>query len=140
MSQAKAKNWQDLEYRNMQLQIRNTDEYKAKISQISTKLWQNPEYREIHSLLQLAKWQDPNSIYNSEEVKIKQSQSAIARWQDSEYREKMQIIFEAKSEAYKRHPEITSMMSKVAQQFPRLSMLLEKKENGAEITQVQKPR
>ena len=138
MSQAKTKNWQDLEYRNMQLQIRNTDEYKAKISQISTKLWQNPEYREIHSLLQLAKWQDPNSIYNSEEVKIKQSQSAIARWQDSEYREKMQIIFEAKSEAYKRHPEITSMMSKVAQQFPRLSMLLEKKENGAEITQVQK--
>ena len=71
-------------------------------------------------------WQDP-------EHREKMLKARAELWQNPEYREKMERIYEASRLAWDRHPEISDMMSKVAEDFALLGEALSKREKGAKL-------
>jgi len=128
--------------------IYNTEEFKQKRTQASSYAQKRPETRLKRSKTMKELRQDPNSTYNSEEYKInhiqslntdeykaKQSVISAKRHLDPKYRAIMDKVYEARSLAYERHPEITDMMSEVAESFPRLGEIIRKQERGIELTE-----
>lgn len=127
--------WQNIDFIEKQLKARSTEEHKARRSQAIAVLWQDPnsaynsdKFKEIISKKSKEYWQNPES-------REKQTQLMQERWQDPEYKEKMSKFFEAQKEAYKRHPEITNMMSEVAKSFPKLREIIRKTKSGIELTE-----
>jgi|GEM_PF-6227292 len=97
-----------------------------------------PEARQKRCEITLARWaaddgtmrerarQVASTVLQTTEVIAKRNE----KFQSAEYRE-------ARREAYRRHPEITEMMSKIAKEFPMLTDIREKERRGKELTETE---
>ncbi len=126
--------WERPEYSEKQAQTRKTDEYKSRSSQSSKEAHKNPdsryhssEYKAYRSQISQELWQTPEYI-----------EKQIHSRSTDEYKAKKALITDAKKEAFKRHPEVTAMMSKVAEDFPQLGVIIKKQGRNEELSQEEK--
>lgn len=86
LSDIAMKRWQNPEFREKQLQIMRTEEYREKHRINSTKMWEDPDFRANMSAMAKERWEDSEyRLHGSEVMKLK--------WKDLSYREKMSIGF-----------------------------------------------
>ena len=125
--------------------VYNSPEYRAKLSASLSEAhkdpdstFNSPEYRAKLSASLSEARKDPNSKYNTQEYRENRSQLTQEQWQNPEFRDKMEKVYEACRIAYDLHPEITDMLSSVADEFPLLGKILDKLQAKKELNDAEK--
>ena len=125
--------------------VYNSPEYRAKLSASLSEAhkdpdstFNSPEYRAKLSASLSEARKDPNSKYNTQEYRENRSQLTQEQWQNPEFRDKMEKVYEACRIAYDLHPEITDMLSSVADEFPLLGKILDKLRAKKELNDAEK--
>lgn len=112
--------WNDSEYREKQTAIFNSEGTKQRHKEAT----QNPQYKERMRQLMLLRWS------NDDGTMKRQAEEAI------EFAHSQQL-YESRSLAFKRHPEIVEMMQKVAQNYPKLAEIIKKERSGISLNEAE---
>ena len=105
---ASRKRWQDPEYREMMIAMRNTETYRQRARSIAKELWKDPQYIQIHSEKMLEKWQDPEFMggmrkkHHTDKTKDLLREMALIQWGDPENRVKQS---QRLLQWFRNHPE-----------------------------------
>jgi group I intron endonuclease len=84
LSVSAVERWADPVFREKQLFLMRTDEYREKHRINSAKMWEDPEFREKHREKMKQLWEDPDFRQNGSDV-------MVMKWEDVDYRQKVAI-------------------------------------------------
>lgn len=134
------KQWEDPNYRKLKVQQGKdywTPELRASMSVVMAERRaaqsEDPEYKRRISEIFTNYWSDP--------VKRQEQSERIKKvWsENTEFVKKMEIVYRSRTEAFKRHPEISKIYKDTADEFPAsLKIILAKKRNGDALTEQEK--
>jgi len=131
------KQWEDPKYRELKIQQAKdywTPELRASMAVVMTERRaaqsKDPEYRQRISEIFTNYWADPVRRQEQSE-RIKKVWS-----ENTEFVKKMEIVYKSRTEAFKRHPEISKIYKDTADEFPAaLKIIFAKKKNGEVLTE-----